>query len=274
MDGIFVPCHWNKEVFRNCGIKTRIEVLPHISQFHGQIPEAAPSPKVNKLIDRMGAKFVFYNIGVWNDRKAPCFLIEAFLSEFSPHEPVTLVVKTGEYDFSKYKRKWYRPWQLTPHKTASSFKKITRSRPNGPEIIHLDEEFSDTDIAWLHKRGDCFVSLARGEGWGMSSYEAAWWGKPIIITGFGGVLDYLPENLSYHVNNNMIPVHCAGDGQSYSADQLWAEPDLTHARQLMRNVFEDQKNAVEKGMQLRKYVNRNFKSALITRKCLDALEAE
>ena len=95
MDGIFVPCHWNKEVFRNCGIKTRIEVLPHISQFHGQIPEAAPSPKVNKLIDRMGAKFVFYNIGVWNDRKAPCFLIEAFCQNSVRMNRLLLLLKQG-----------------------------------------------------------------------------------------------------------------------------------------------------------------------------------
>lgn len=275
MDGIFVPCHWNKEVFHKCGVQTRIEVLPHISQFHGRIPEGLPSPKLNKLIDRIGTRFAFYNIGVWSDRKAPWLLIKAFLTEFSSHEPVTLVVKTGEYDSSQYKRKWYKPWQLTPYKAASTFKKIMNSQTtNRPEVIHLDEEFSDTDIAWLHKRGNCFISLARGEGWGMGSYEAAWWGKPVIITGIGGVLDYLPKNLSYHVNYNMIPVHYDGGGQSYTSDQLWAEPDLAHARQLMRQVFEDQKGAAEKGIQLKNFVSRNFNSALIAKKCLAALELE
>jgi glycosyltransferase involved in cell wall biosynthesis len=208
MDGIFVPCNWNKKVFCECGVQTRIEVLPHVSQFHGQTPEVLPSPKLQKLMEQMGERFVFYNIGFWSDRKAPWLLIEAFLSEFSTHESVALVMKTGKYDFSKYKRKWYKPWQSMPHKTANTFRKIMKSVMNGPEIIHLDEELSDSDIAWLHKRGDCFIALGRGEGWGMGSYEAAWWGKPIIITGFGGVLDYLPDNLSYHVNYGLIPVRC------------------------------------------------------------------
>ena len=272
MDGIFVPCNWNKKVFHECGVQTRIEVLPHISQFQGLSPDILPSPKLNKLMKQIGERFVFYNVGVWSDRKAPWLLIEAFLSEFSSHEPVALVIKTGKHDFTKYKRNWRKPWQSTPAKTANTFRNIMKDRTSGPEIICLDEELSDSDIAWLHKRGDCFISLGRGEGWGMGSYEAAWWGKPIIITGLGGVLDYLPENLSYHMSYGLIPVCCEKGGQSYTLDQLWAEPDLAHARQLMRQVFEDQQGAAEKGMQLRDYVTHNFNSALIAQRCLDSLE--
>jgi glycosyltransferase involved in cell wall biosynthesis len=148
------------------------------------------------------------------------------------------------------------------------------SGTNGPEVIHLDEEMSESDMAWLHERGDCFVSLGRGEGWGMGSYEAAWWGKPIIITGIGGVLDYLPDNLSCHVKYGLIPVRCEGGEPSYTAEQRWADPDLAHARQLMRQVFEDQKGAAEKGLQLREYVKQNFNSALIAKRCIKSLEPE
>ena len=197
MDGIFVPCNWNREVFRECGVQTRIEVLPHVSQFQGQSPEDLPSPGLQKLMERIGKRFVFYNVGVWSERKAPWLLVEAFLSEFSPHEPVTLVMKTGKQDFTKFRRKWYKPWQSAPGNAANAFKKIMKSVVNGPEVIHLEEELSDNDMASFHKMGDCFVALGRGEGWGMGSYEAAWWGKPIITTGLGGVLDYLPEKLSY-----------------------------------------------------------------------------
>ncbi|KQC09154.1 MAG: hypothetical protein APR62_03060 [Smithella sp. SDB] len=274
MDGIFVPCNWNKEVFQKCGVQTRIEILPHISQFHGDVPNGLPSAKLNKLMEQMAGRFVFYNIGVWSDRKAPWLLIESFLSEFSSHEPVTLIMKTGKLDFTNYKRKWTRPWRFALGEAAVAFRKIMRSKTNGPEVIHLDEEFSDTDIAWLHKRGDCFVSLGRGEGWGMGSYEAAWCGKPIIITGFGGVLDYLPASLSYHVKHKVIPVHGNAYCGSYTIDQRWADPDLAHARQLMRQVFESQKSSAEKGMQLRDYVSQNFNSVLIAQRCLDTLKPE
>jgi glycosyltransferase involved in cell wall biosynthesis len=274
MDGIFVPCNWNMAVFRECGVKTRIEVLPHISQFQGKIPEVLPSPELKSLIERIGKRFVFYNIGVWSERKAPWLLMEAFLSEFKSDEPVVLVIKTGKQDFANYKRKWSRPWSFVPGKAASAFRTIMKSVTNGPEVIHVDEEMSDNDIAWLHKTGNCFVSLAHGEGWGLGSYEAAWYGKPIITTGIGGVLDYLPENISYHVDYELIPVRCNAHWASYTADQRWAQPDLAHARHLMRQVFEDPTGAGEKGLRLREYVKDNFNSGLIARKCLDSLAKE
>jgi len=35
-------------------------------------------------------------------------------------------------------------------------------------------------------------------------------------------------------------------GNHTPPDQLWAEPDLAHARQLMRQVFKDRKDAAKK----------------------------
>jgi len=274
MDGIFVPCNWNRDVFRECGVKTRIEVLPHISQFQGRNPEILSTPGLQKLIKRIDNRFVFYNIGVWSERKAPWLLIKTFLSEFRSDERVTLIIKTGKHDFANYRRKWSRPWRFVPGNAATAFRTVMKSGTNGPQVIHLDEEMSDDDIAWLHKTGDCFVSLAHGEGWGLGSYEAAWYGKSIITTGIGGVLDYLPGHFSYHVNYNLIPVCCNAHWGSYTTDQRWAEPDLAHARQLMRQVFEDQKDAAERGIQLREYVIQNFNSALIAGRCLDSLETE
>lgn len=272
MDGIFVPCNWNRDVFRKCGFKKRIEVLPHISQFQGRPPEISPSPRLQKLIEQTGNRFVFYNIGVWSERKVPWLLIHTFLSEFKSDEPVVLVMKTGIHDFANYRRKWSRPWLSVPGKAVEAFSTVMKHVTNGPSVIHMDEEMSDSDIAWLHKIGSCFVSLSRGEGWGLGSYEAAWYGKPIITTGIGGVLDYLPRDLSYHVNYGLTPVLCNKHWASYTGDQRWAQPDLAHARQLMRQVFENRQDALEKGIQLSEYVKNNFNSPLIAKRCLDSLE--
>ncbi len=271
MDGIFVPCTWNRDVFRACGVQTRIEVLPHISQFHGQAPERTPSPAVKKVFDRIGERFVFYNIGVWMDRKAPWLLMEAFLSEFRQDELVVLVLKTGRQDFTRYRRKWHKPWQMESSRSADAVRAILKSASPGPEIIHLDEELMDDDIARLHQRGDCFVALSRGEGWGMGSFEAAWWGKPVITTAIGGVLDYLPGHLSYHVKYHLIPVRCNKHWRSYTPDQKWAEPDLSQARQCLRHVYEEPDKAAQKGVQLREYVHQYFDPVRIARQCLDYL---
>lgn len=272
MDGIFVPCTWNREVFSACGVKTRIEVLPHISQFHGHAAGLAPSPAMNKVIDRLGGRFVFYNIGVWVERKAPWLLMKAFLSEFRRDEPVVLLLKTGKQDFTRYKRKWRKPWQMEPARSADAFKAFMKSVTSGPEIIHLDEDLPENDIAALHQRGDCFIALGRGEGWGMGSFEAAWWGKPVITTAIGGVLDYLPPHLSYHVQYDLVPVLCNKHWNSYTADQKWAEPDLAQARQYMRRVYEERQMAALKGEQLRQHVLQHFDPVRVAKRCLAALK--
>jgi glycosyltransferase involved in cell wall biosynthesis len=274
MDGIFVPCEWNRRVFRDCGVMTRIEVLPHISQFHGQASDGLASPRLHGLAEEIDKRYVFYNVGAWSERKAPWLVIDAFLSEFMPDERVVLIVKSGKHDFTVRRRKWYKPWQFGPGKTADTFRKIAGSAAKKLQVIHLDEEMSDNDMAGLHEMGDCFVSLAHGEGWGMGSYEAAWWGKPVITTGIGGALDYLPGNLSCHVRYELVPVRCLAGGRSYTSDQYWAEPDLGHARQLMRKVYEDRKWASEMGMGLREHVARKFNPACIAGHLLAMLGTE
>jgi glycosyltransferase involved in cell wall biosynthesis len=272
MDGIIVPCNWNRDIFRKCGVTPRIEVAPHVAQFEGRRPEAEPARSLKSLRERLRGKFVFYYIGAWSERKAPWFALQAFLSEFGPDEPAAFVLKTGKFDLTDIKRSWKRLWRLTATRAVVASERIVGSAENSPEVIHLDHEMSDEDIAWLHKTGDCFVSLTRGEGWGMGSYEAAWWGKPVIITGFGGQLDYLPADLSYHVNYTLQPVRGGRGWESYTADQLWAEPDAAHARLLMRRVFEAGKEARARGARLKEYVGRNFNASVIARRCLAFME--
>jgi glycosyltransferase involved in cell wall biosynthesis len=271
MDGILVPCRWNEEVFRACGVRTRIEVLPHISQFCGRTPAEPPSPDLERLFSRLEDRFVFYCVGEWSERKAPWKTLDAFWAEFAGEDRAVLVLKTGEKDYATYKRRWDRPWMFRPGRASEAFEKAVKGRAGRSGIIHITDGLSDNDMAWLHRRGDCFVSLTRGEGWGMGAYEAAWWGKPVIITGFGGQLDYLPADLSYHVDYKMTPVRRVRGWESYTEDQLWAEPDLAHARSLMRLVFQDLPAAREKGAKLREYVGSHFAPYSIARRLMGYL---
>ena len=48
--------------------------------------------------------------------------------------------------------------------------------------------WSEAHIAALHERGDCYVSLHRGEGWGYPLFEAASRGTPVIATGYAEMI--------------------------------------------------------------------------------------
>ena len=274
MDGIFVPCQWNRTVLRQCGVTTRIEVLPHVAQFHGQISADGPSHHVEQLLASLADRFVFYSIGVWSDRKAPWLILEAFLTEFDVDEPVALILKTGKEDWTRESRTWRRCWRRSPGDSVRAFDEISKRLPAGPPVVHDVLSWEDNDIAWLHERGDCFVSLSCGEGWGMGAYEAAWWGKPVIATGYGGSLDYLPDHCSYHAKYRLVPVRFATGGASYTSEQNWAQADVSDARRLMRQVFADQTTARLKGGKLREHMNRFFHPDLIASHCITSLQAE
>lgn len=142
--------------------------------------------------------FFFYFIGEWSDRKVPWLLIEAFNKEFRPHEKVALILKTGVRDWTRTRRSVRSFFRKSVSLSADAFRRSNKSR--NKKIIHITKVLSGEEIMTLHNRSQCFISLTRGEGWGMPSYEAAWYGKPVIITGSGGMLDYLSIENAYLIN--------------------------------------------------------------------------
>ena len=94
---------------------------------------------------------------------------------------------------------------------------------------------------------DCYVSLHRSEGFGLTPAEAMYLGKPVIATGYSGNLDYMTPENSYLVDYELQRI---GRGNSpYPADGEWADPDIDHAARLMREVVEDPLAAERRGQQ-------------------------
>jgi hypothetical protein len=72
-----------------------------------------------------------------------------------------------------------------------------------------------------------------------------YFGRPVIATGYSGNLDFMREDTGYLVKYDMTPI---GPGcWPYPIDGQWAEPDLEHAGQLMRVVFDKPEGARETG---------------------------
>lgn len=260
-DLILVPCRWNREVFRTCGVVPPISVVPHMFD-----PPRASDAQPASPFTITDSTFVFYSIGTWNPRKGIDLTIRCFLETFTAHDPVALVVKTSSHDFSR------RIFRL--HPPAHWSYRLLRMRlfPKPcPRVILLTEELSEPQMAGLHRRGNAYVSLTHGEGWGLGAFDAAGLGKPVIITGCGGQLDYLPPNLSYHIPWKRIPVLdriCPG---SFSPDQSWADPDMAAAGALMRRVCSEQSEAKERGRLLGEHVRKTFPETVVTGTLLDAL---
>lgn len=162
------------------------------------------------------------------ERKNPLGLVDAFCRAFGPQDGPVLVVKSINAD--------QRPADA----------ERLRLRVAGLPHVLLLEDYLDADRRdALMAACDCYVSLHRSEGLGLTMAEAMAWGKPVIATRYSGNLQFMTDENSYLVDWTPTPV--PADAAPYPAGATWAQPDLDHAARLMREVVADPEAARARG---------------------------
>jgi glycosyltransferase involved in cell wall biosynthesis/SAM-dependent methyltransferase len=161
-------------------------------------------------------------------RKNPLGLVEAFRRAFKPGEGPSLVIKSiGGGDF------------------AAERQALAAAVADRPEIQLIESTVSKKMKNAMIASCDCYVSLHRSEGLGLTMGEAMYFGRPVIATAYSGNLDFMTVENSYLVPHSMVEI--GPDAAPYPADKEWAEPDLDRAAELMREVFENRQAAAERG---------------------------
>jgi glycosyltransferase involved in cell wall biosynthesis len=260
MDLLLVPCEWNRAVFRQHGVTTRIEVVPHMAP-----ADVLPAQRQRERFGVGPDDFCFYTIGEWNARKAVWRTIEAYLDAFTENDPVVLVVKTTRFDGTRGR------WLGRLLGTRRAAQRIAGRHERPARVVLVTDTLTEPEILALHAAGDCYVSLTRGEGWGLGAFDAAAFGRPVIIPGFGGQLDWLTPDYPFVVHHQLVPVDAPRARASYSPDQHWAEADRGHAARLMRNAYHAPAAAAASAQLLQSHVRERFNRTAVTRRLLEAL---
>jgi glycosyltransferase involved in cell wall biosynthesis len=257
LDRLLVPSHWNREVFRQSGVTTPIHVIPHIPD-----PPCAEDPSLPLEVPT--GDFVFYTIGSWTNRKAIWNTVHCYWRTFQAGERVQLVVKTDRRDLAATGIGRFRA------STRAALKRLRGKKTGLAPVLLIDREMNAAAMAALHARGDCFVSLCHSEGWGLGAFQACASSKPVIITNYGGQLDYLAPKYAYLVDYQLAAVDDPNGWPSYSPEQRWADPDLEQASGLMRHVFENPDEARAKARLLAAQIAARFQPALIAKQMIAA----
>jgi len=261
-DGILVPSHWNRAIFARDGVTVPISVIPHVActPWGGDRGASLGLP---------AETVVFYTIARWDTRKAPWLTIQAFLEAFTHDDPVVLVVKTRPDDWVRRLGRW-----ASCRSIGLQIASLMLAHPRSPQIvIEMHDDWSDARIAGLHRRGDCFIGLSRGEGWGLGAFDACAYGNPVVVTGWGGPLSYLDEDAAWLVDYRLVPVDHEVP-RSYSPDQRWADPEITHAAEMLREIASDIREARRRAAPLREQVLRVYSPAAVVEQVRRALDLE
>lgn len=206
------------------------------------LPIVAPPPgaDIAGLHIPEGFAFLFlFDFFSTLQRKNPLGLVEAFTRAFVPGEGPHLILKSHNGDFK-------------PERLA----RLREAAGDRPDIHIVDRFLTSPEMAALMRRADCYVSLHRAEGFGLTLGETMALGKPVIATGFSANLDFMTAENSYLVRHSETLV--GEEGENYPAHGTWADPDLDHAAQLMREVWENPAEARRRGERARREIDEHF----------------
>ena len=243
MDEIWTRNESTKKVLIQSGVKVPIHVFPE------PIIEYNPADYEPYVIANHRG-FMFYTIFEWTQRKNPEALLTAYWEEFEGDDNVSLLLKTYRDNYTYQMHEKIKRW-VEEIKGKLSVRKF-------PRVLYSHELLSQEDVLKLHATGDCFVSAHRGEGWGRPQMEAMVMGNPVISTNYGGIHEFLNENIYYPVSFELVQVTEEDDRPYYTKDQNWAEINKDDLKAKMRFVYTNWEKAKEVGLEARKFIQMNF----------------
>ena len=246
-DQLWVPSKWQAE----CTIKQgadpdRVKVVPEgvdINTFYPEDPQTT--------LDYVDGRFKFIHFGRWDYRKSTKEIIETFLKEFDPSEPVDLILSIDN------------PWGEPLDGCKTTQERLEKFNISDPrlKIKHFP---SREDYITYMKNGHVFLSCARAEGWNLPLIEAMACGTPSIYSDCSGQTEF--------ARGKGLPVKIIGEkstqGNNYSNFGInledkhipgnYYEPDYEDLARVMRDAFENYTDHKKRAIEEAKIIHRDF----------------
>lgn len=220
-DEIWVPSYFVKNIFVRDGIdESKVHVIPN-----GFNPDIY-NPDKPKYQLKTNKKIKFLFVGGTIYRKGIDILLKAYLSAFNKNDDVALIIKDVASN-SVYKGINF----------IEEIKKII-STENTPEIIYIDENLKEEELAGLYNACDFLVHPYRGEGFGMPVLEAMACGLIPIVTKNGSTDDFCNSKNSLLIpsTRKYFEVNKIDNYETVDKPYL-LEPDLEEFIKILKYVY-------------------------------------
>ena len=195
---VLVPSQFCKDVFERQFSCSNIRVFPHWCGIDS----------VTATLKRDDKPYTFYTIGNAIDpRKNLVALIQAFV-ECKFGDDARLVIK------------------------ATCIRDLELKIPG---VLVINGLISDDQLDKIHDSCDCYVNCSKSEGVGMGAVEAAARDKPVIITDFGGLKEYVKTPFVVKCTEETVGVN----DFLYEPHMTWGNPSYEDLVRHMRFCFEN-----------------------------------
>ena len=201
-DGVIAPSAFVAKALIDSGLPLPVRVI-------GNAPDLSAFETIarRRSARELGSVFSFLHVSSCFPRKGVDALLTAYTRAFRRRDRVRLVIKSFP----------------NPHNTiVADVAALRVTDPGMPEIEIIDDDLDFSAMLALYANADAMVLPTRGEGLNLPAAEAMAAGLPLIVTGFGGHMDFCDAQTARLVAYRMAPSrsHLA------TAQSQWAEPDL------------------------------------------------
>ena len=193
---------------------------------------------------------VFFNFSYLSGycRKNPEGAARAFAEAFGDRPDVKLVFKTSGV-------------KAQPTFVAR-LKALINELGLANRVIFVDNFLLQDELVALTDACDAYLSLHRGEGFGIGIAEAMSLGKPVVVTDYSSTTEFCNRDDALPVPYRIKPAPHIDDGRPfYRHVKDWPEPDVHAAAAALRRLYDDRAFAKELGERGRRFVADHFSDA-------------
>jgi glycosyltransferase involved in cell wall biosynthesis len=248
-DEIWVTTHFTREAITAV---SPIPVRKITYPFYLDEAEAVPDRRRFGLPENVFIFLFTFDFFSTIQRKNPAAVIAAFRRAFRPDDAAVLVLKSINAEHHRAGRD------------------LLGRESEGAKVVFMDSHSSGSELNALFASADCYVSLHRSEGLGLGMAHAMYLGKPVIGTNYSGNLDFMNCDNSVLVDYAMTELN--EDSGPYERGTRWAEPNVEHAANLMRWVYEHRAEGKALGARAAASIRATLNPALTTAQIRERVE--
>ncbi len=205
LDGIGTMSDYVTEKLIECGIKIPVKTMGIGVELCDGFEKLEKYPlKTKKSIK-------FLHISSALPRKGIDILLKVYFETFTNDDDVCLVLKT---------------YPNIHNDIAERLEKLRSEYANAPEVEwYNDSNMPNEMLLGLYKACDCYVQVARGEGFGLPVAEAMLARVPVIVCANSGLKDFCNKDTALLVDYELVPAESHLQVDKNPKLSMWAEPD-------------------------------------------------
>jgi glycosyltransferase involved in cell wall biosynthesis len=150
---------------------------------------------------------------------------------------------------------------INGEKETGTLKQLRAAMDREPSIVTIDRYLRRPELNALFNAADCYVSLHRSEGFGLTLAESMFLGKPVIATGWSSNMDFMTPWNSIPVPYRLVQLD--QDYGPYPRGQWWADPDVDAAATAMIRVANEPDFGRALGAKAAEDIRTNFSPAAV-----------